>query len=349
MSRAGLVRVVDRIAVRVVRGDTVESVHRASLAVTDRGGRLVASWGDASLVAFLRSAAKPLQALALLETGAAQRFGVSDEELAVVAGSHNGEDRHVALVQGLLDRVGLGVPALRCGVHAPYGKEAAKRVGPNFTALHHNCSGKHAGMLAVCVHRGWDPATYRDPSHPLQRQILENVAHETGLDPSQVAVGVDGCGVPSFAVPLRRAARAFARLMDAEAIRGDRGRALRRLRDAMLAHPDLVAGEDRIDTRFMRAVAGDLWVKAGAEACYGFGVRPKGWGGALKIEDGATRAVPPVLFRTLEGLGVVDERAARALDGVWNEPVRNWEGRAVGRVECELPLRRPARRAAVSA
>lgn len=340
---------MDRIAVRLLRGDVVESTHRASVAVCDRQGRLAASFGDPKLVTFVRSSIKPLQALPLIETGAADHFGFTPEEIAITCASHNGEERHVGLAQSILSKIGLGPEALLCGAHAPYNRAAAKRVGEAFTALHNNCSGKHAGMLATTVHNGWDPQTYLDPSHPLQQVILKTVSDETGVPVTDIGIGVDGCSAPNFALPLRAAARAYARLMAAEGIRGGRGRALARLRDASLAHPEVVAGEDRLDTRFMRAFGGDVWVKAGGEACFGMGIKSLGLGVCLKIEDGAWRAVGPLLFRILEELGVARETHREALQALREEPQKNWAGRLVGRLECDVQLKFSRPRATAAA
>jgi len=329
---------MDRVAVKVYRGDVVESVHRASVAVVDSKGRLVASFGDPDLVTYVRSSIKTVQALPLLETGAADRFAFSEEELAAACSSHNGEDLHTRIVAGILHKIGLDTSALRCGAHAPYDKATAERVGRAFTPLHNNCSGKHAGMLAVCVHKGWDVSTYLNPEHPLQKRIRALVAEEAGAPEKELAVGIDGCGAPNFALPIRRTAQIFARLMSGDELPGDRGHELSRLRDAMLAHPDVVAGTGRVDTQFMRAFRGRVWVKAGGESCYGMGVRERGLGIVAKVEDGASRAVPPLLFRILEDLGVVNERERRELEPVIDEPVRNVAGREVGRIACDIHL-----------
>lgn len=335
---------MDPIAVRVLRGGSTESVHRAGLAVADARGRLVASFGDPKLVTFLRSAAKPMQAVALVESGAADRFGFGPKELAISCGSHSGEPVHTALVEAMLARIGLTPDHLRCGPHAPYDKAEAERLGKSFTNLHNNCSGKHAGMLAVCVHKGWDVATYLDPSHPLQAWIRNVVAQETHVDSEEIRVGVDGCGVPCFAVPLRAAAGAYARLARPEAIRGDRGRTLRRLRDAMLAHPDLVAGTHRLDTDFMRAFPGRFLGKVGGEAVHGAALPTLGLGVLTKVHDGNYRALGPILWRILEELGVGPPTDAEASARHVEEPVRNVAGRPVGELLCDVRLKRRAAR-----
>ena len=336
---------MDPIAVRLIRGNTVESVHRAAIAVVDAKGKLVASFGRPGLVSFMRSSAKPMQAVSLIESGAASRFGFGEREIAIATGSHNGEARHTDLVLSMLDRIGLGPEALKCGRHAPYGQEAATQVGDRFTSLHHNCSGKHAGMLAVCVHKGWDVPTYQSPDHPLQQEILRVVAKETGLRPDRIEIGVDGCGVPTFAVPVRSAARAFARLVDPSAIRGTRSETLSTIRDSMRRQPFFVAGTERLDTELMTAAEGNLIVKAGAEAFYCAGLVDERLGIAIKIEDGATRAVPAALVGTLKGLGVVGSEFLAATKKQWDEPIRNVAGRIVGRYESVLKLKRRSTRA----
>lgn len=329
--------------VRVMRGELVESLHRAHVVVSDAQGGLVAYAGDPDFVTFLRSSAKPLQAISFVETGAMDRYGLDARALAVAAGSHNGEELHTAAAQRILDAAQLKPTDLRCGAHAPYSKSAADRIGTQFTALHNNCSGKHAGFLATCAHNGWDLPTYLEPHHPLQALIRRNVAEESGVPDARVGVAVDGCGAPTFSLSLRSAARAFARLSAAETVPGERGQTLRRIRDAMMAHPDLVAGEDRVDTRLMRAFAGEVWVKAGAEACYAMGLKSRGLGIVIKVEDGTSRAIPLLLIRTLEALIDIPDMARATLAEMANEPIRNVAGRAVGRLECELTLAKPAR------
>ncbi|MBI2077801.1 MAG: asparaginase [Euryarchaeota archaeon] len=340
---------MDPVAVRFVRGETVESVHRVSVAVADARGRLAGSFGDPRLVTFLRSSAKPMQLVPLVESGAADRFAFTPKELAIIAGSHGGEPDHIETVRGILAKIGLGEDSLQCGRHAPYHKESAERVGNGFTSLHHNCSGKHSGMLALAVHMGWDPRSYLAAEGPVQQAILKVVAKECGLAPDRIPIGLDGCGVSSFGVPLKAGARAFARLANPETIQGRRGVALRRIRDAMLAHPEMVAGTDRLDTDLMRRLAGRIVVKAGAEACYGAALVGRGLGVCLKVEDGGSRAVGPALVRVLEELGAISAPEKNSLRRHWGEPLQNVAGRVVGRVECDFRLRIPRRAVAATA
>jgi L-asparaginase II len=326
-------------AVLVWRGKVVESVHRAVIAVADPDGRLVARLGDAEAVTYLRSSAKPFQALPLVESGAADRFGLSPSELAVITGSHGGEDRHVKAVEGILAKAGLGPEALQCGVHKPYHGPTAERLGSHITALHHNCSGKHAGMLLLAAHLGVDPRDYIDPASAGQRRIRSTLADVAGVPLPQVQVGTDGCSAPNFALPMRAAARAFARLGQPESLPAHE-QALRRVRDAMLAHPEMVAGEGRFDTALMTAFQGRVLSKSGAEGFEGLAIPGRGWGIAIKVEDGNARASPPIVVRTLRQLRVAGKEHEAALAEHLGREQKNWAGRTVGKVEARFTLKR---------
>ncbi|MDQ3862808.1 MAG: asparaginase, partial [Actinomycetota bacterium] len=289
---AGLPRDAPVAAVR--RGALVESVHRGRLAVCDPDGNLLEAVGDPEAYIYARSSAKPFQALPLVLSGAAEAFGLTDRELAVACASHNAEEPHLAAVRSILKKAGLTEDDLQSGAHPPmYGPEAAKLIqsGEEPRPIHSNCSGKHAGMLAVCVHEGYETATYRDPDHPLQRRILSLIAEVCGLREDEVLLAGDNCGVPAFALPLRSFATGLARLTTGDALPGELAGAALRIRDAMREHPYMVAGTGRLDTDLMDST--DLLVKGGAEAVLAAGSQD-GWGMALKISDGSERAVRPV-------------------------------------------------------
>jgi L-asparaginase II len=302
------------------------------------------------LVSYLRSSAKPFQLLPLVESGGADRFGFTSAELAVIAGSHSGEPRHVAAVQSILNRIGLREDALQCGIHVPFNAAAAKALraeGREPSILHNNCSGKHAGMLAQAVDRGLSTHDYLDPQHPVQIAIRQRLAELGGITFDEIGVGVDGCSAPCFAMPLRAAALAFARLAEA----GSRGQeagskmqnaGLARVARAMLDHPEMVAGEGRIDTDVMRAVPGRLVSKAGAEGYHGLGlIRPDGsaWGIAIKIADGdGKRGGHPVIIEVLRQLGVLDDTALAKLQSYRAWPVTNHRGLEVGEVRANFKL-----------
>ena len=328
--------------VEVTRGRRVESEHRGAIAVVDASGRLSAHVGDVNLVTYLRSSAKPFQLLPLIESGAADRFGFTDAELAVIAGSHSGEPRHVEAVQSILHKIGLSDDALQCGIHAPFNADAAKALkaaSREPTILHNNCSGKHAGMLAQAIDRGLSTHDYLEPDHPVQITIRQRLAELGGITFDEIGVGVDGCSAPCFAMPLRAAALAFARLV------GARANGLQRVARAMLDYPEMVAGEGRIDTDVMRAVPDRLVSKAGAEGYHGMGLtQPDGsaWGIAIKIADGdGKRGGHPVIIEVLRQLGVLDDAALAALQSYRAWKITNHRGLEVGEVRANFKLVRP--------
>jgi L-asparaginase II len=306
------------------RGGLVESVHRGRFAVYDQWGEVLEAFGDPEPYVYLRSAAKPLQALPLILSGAADAFGLTDEELAVACASHNAEGPHLAAVRSILKKAGLSEDDLQSGAHPPmYGPEATKlaRGGEEPRPIHGNCSGKHAGMLAVCVHEGYQTISYRDPGHPLQRRILGLIAEVCGLREDEVLVAGDNCGVPAFALPLRSVATGLARVVTGKALSDELADAAFRVGDAMRAHPFMVAGSGRLDTELMEQT--HLLVKGGAEAVLAV-ANPEGWGMALKISDGSRRAVRPAALVALEHMGVEV--------GDESSTVRGLHGEAVGEI-----------------
>ena len=288
--------------------------------------------GDAEGYVYARSSAKPFQAIPLVLSGAAEALELTDDELAVACASHNAEKPHLAAVRSILEKAGLSEKDLQSGAHPPlYAPAAAElaRNGEEPEAIHGNCSGKHAGMLALCLHQGWETRSYRDPDHPLQRWILEIVARFCGLGRDEILLGGDGCGVPAFGMPLENLARGFARLATGERLPEDLAGAAERLRRAMREHPYMVAGTGRLDTAVMGG--SDLVCKSGAEAVFCAGSLD-GWGLALKISDGASRALRPAV------LTVLARRGVEVSDPPLSPPVRDLHGAAVGRI---VPLGQP--------
>jgi len=287
--------------VESTRGDLVESAHRVSVAVVDRDGRLVASAGDPVLVTFWRSAAKPFQALPLVADGAADRFGFGAEELALAVASHSSEPVHLEVASAMLRKIGLDESALACGPHPPMSPAIAEQVvrqGIIMTPRWSNCAGKHAGMLALALAHGWPVVGYAERGHPVQQRILAEVERWTDVPAGQLAQGVDGCTAVAFGLPLRAMALAYARFgVSNESATG-------RLRDAMVRHPDLVAGQDRLETDLGRAVPGRAIAKVGADGIFCATLPAAGLGVALKVEDGDMRSSALALlavFRALAG------------------------------------------------
>lgn len=319
--------------VEVTRGDLVESVHRVAACAVDATGRILYSAGDVEAPIYLRSAAKPFIAAAVIEAGALQRFELDAREIAVMAASHAGESFHTQAVLSILHKIGMDVSALRCGAQPPYNEAAAnelRQAGREPTALHNNCSGKHAGILALCKTIGADPSTYLSADNPAQRRILEFCARCSDEDAARWPVGIDGCGIPVYATSLRKAALAFARLASLAGMEPGYTGALRIVRDAMLACPRYVAGTGQLDTELMLAGEGNVVSKAGAEGMHGVAAIVQGYGYVSKVLDGSSRARGPSTIAALRGLGVLDEEKAEKLARFARPRVYNRAGYTVG-------------------
>lgn len=328
------------LQVEARRSGLTESVHRITAAVVDAGGRLIASSGDPSLVTYWRSAAKPFQALPLVEDGVLAKYRMGREELALACASHSSEPRHRDLTDRMLAAIGCEERQLACGPHPPLGPQVARQVAVQHTTLTprwSNCSGKHAGMLALARYHGWPTEGYERAGHPVQHRILEAVSRWTGLTMSDIGLGVDGCTAVCFALPVTAMAHAYAGLATAPTD------AMRAVRDAMLAHPELIAGEGRICTDLMRALPGQVIAKVGAEGIHCAALPAAGLGIALKVEDGDMRASPPALLAILRGLEKRLPPAARLAPGAlpqWTTPVlRHTRGDRVGEIAARGGLR----------
>jgi L-asparaginase II len=323
------------LLVDVMRGGLVESQHRVAACAVDARGRVLFSAGDLEARVYLRSSAKPFIAAAVVQSGAAAKFGLDAREVAVMTGSHAGQPIHVEAVQSILRKIGLDASALQCGVHAPYDEAAAEELrsrGEAPTQLHNNCSGKHAGILALCLTIGADPATYLSAENPAERAILDFCARVSDDDAATWPIGVDGCGIPVYATGLRNAALSFARLASPETVGERDAAALRAVRDAMVAFPEYVAGDGQLDTELMRAGKGSLVSKAGAEGVQGVGVLPQAIGYASKVLDGGARARGPSTIAALRRLNALDASQAELLTRFARPVVYNRAGRKVGEI-----------------
>jgi L-asparaginase II len=316
------------VLVEVTRGSEVECRHRGEIAVVDKDGKLRAGLGDPATLVCMRSLAKPFQTLPLITTGAAQAFGFGPEELALMSGSLSGQDFQVELVQKILARLDLTPEALLCGSHAPLHRPTAKalaQAGEKASALHHTCAGKHASMLALCVHHGWPVADYLNPAHPVQQLILKTVAGMMGLKSGDIPVALDGCSAPVFYVPLADIARGFARLAAAP---GDSPEGI--IMSACLSHPRHIAGDGRLETTIMQTLPDRVFAKTGAEGGFALALAEEGLGVALKIEDGASRPLGPAIIEVLQQLGVLAAEAQAAMESLWRPVIRNHRKQEVG-------------------
>jgi L-asparaginase II len=326
------------VLVRIRRGGRTESQHRGAFAAV-REGRVVAARGDVEVPVFVRSAAKPFQVLPLLETGAADRFGVTARELVLAAASHDGRDEHERVARDLLARGGFEEADLRCGSHPSLDPEVAASLaeaGVCPTPLRNNCSGKHAAFLLLGRHLGEPKERYLDPEGAAQRAVREAVASACGLPSEEIACATDGCSAPTFALPLVGLALGFERFATPDGFDPPRARAASRVMEAVRAHPEMVAGERRLDTRLLRATGGRIFAKVGAEGIHAAGVVGGRVGIALKIDDGGSRARAPLLLALLRALDLLSPVELESLGPPADRVLRNHAGLPVGEVEVSL-------------
>ena len=337
--------------VAVKRGSITESRHRGHIAAVDGTGRIVAKLGAPHNVTFLRSSSKPHQAIPLIASGAADHFGFTEKEIAIACASHNGEVIHTETVAGMLKKIGLDMSALKCGAHEPYSAEAARELreaNKQPTVLHNNCSGKHTGMLALALYLNAPTESYDEPENAVQLNIARVIEQFSGIPVEDIAVGIDGCGVPTFGVTVRAMALMYARLVSPPDEFDDATRqACRRIVSAMTNYPEMIGGRaERLDTVIMRAAPGEIISKVGAEGVYTAGVLPcaewpSGLGVALKIEDGEDRrARPTAVIESLRQLGVLKEESLEALKPYSSFSILNRRGDTVGEVNASFELQR---------
>ncbi len=343
------------ILVDVTRGSAIESAHCGALAVLDADGAVVATLGDIDRPIFPRSAVKVLQALPLVASGAADALALSDAELALACASHGGEERHAQTAAGMLAKAGLDAGALECGAHWPYNEAAARALAAQRRvpdALNNNCSGKHAGFLCLaCALHGGQPDLQRyvrgyvGAEHPVMREVTAALQSVTGYDLANTPHGIDGCSIPTFAIPLRQLARAFARVGTGAGLSMDHARAARRLRGAVAAEPFMVGGSGRFDTRVMERLGARVFCKVGAEGVYCAALPERGLGVAIKIDDGNNaRAAEVVMAAVIEAFVALDDAEAVFMRGLSELPLKNWNGIEVGRLVAAPLLRTLAAR-----
>jgi len=327
------------VLVEVARGALVESRHRGAAVVADADGKQIFAVGDVTAPIFPRSAIKALQALPLLESGTVERYGLTDEELALACASHSGEAAHVAGVERMLAKAGLDPSALRCGAHWPISQSAAAalaRIGTP-SALHNNCSGKHAGFLclacAMKAETAVDHADYIRPDHPVQRQVRAVLEDLTGAVLGEELCAIDGCSVPTWAIPLRNLAVAFAKFGAGHGLALQRARAAARLRQACANKPWYVAGTGRFCTEIMQRFGGRVFVKTGAEGVFCGALPEEGLGIAVKCDDGASRAAQAIMAALIARFLPLDAADRAALTPFAEPVLRNWNGIEVGKVK----------------
>ena len=336
------------------RADTIESIHYGAFAVVDSNGRLIASHGDPDTITYLRSSSKPFQALPLVESGAAANWSFTPKEIAITCASHAGTDDHAQTLIGMQAKIGISQEHLQCGIHNPMDKDTAINLilrGEQSTPNRHNCSGKHTGMLAFAQANNLPLESYLDSKHPLQQRILQTICDLCSLEPEQVEIGIDGCSAPNFAMPLRNAALGFARIIDPWELPSQRAAACQIITNAMISHPDMVAGPGRFDTCLMVAAHGKVVSKGGAEGYQAIAIKPgvlgaqsPGIGIAIKISDGdpSSRARSAVALQILIQLGALTSQEAQSLDEFGpNFLIHNWRNILVGQANTVFLIEDP--------
>lgn len=322
--------------VEILRGEVVESRHRVHIAIVHAEQGLTACAGNPAHVSFVRSAIKMFQALPFVEEGGVERFSLTEEELALCTASHGGEPFHVAAAQSILAKAEMHEPDLACGPHPPMhvpSAEALRRAGVKPSRIHNNCSGKHSGLLAFTRQSGWQTRGYHEIDHPTQQRILTTLSKWMDVPAEDIEYAVDGCGLPTFAIPLDAVACGCARFAAAAA---DGQPAPARLFQAMTEHPEYVAGTDRLCTDLMRAAGGSLFAKVGAEGFYCAGIPSQRLGIAIKVEDGATRASEPALIATLRDLNALGAAEVARLSRYAEPPILNTRGEVVGSIHAHV-------------
>ena len=355
--------------VEVTRGPIIESIHFGSFVIVDTTGKVIAAVGNPETVSYLRSSAKPFQALPFVERGGVEYFGLTDRELAILCASHLGTDDHVAVIQGIHRKLGVSASDLLCGMHTPGDVETAERMflnGEANTPLRHNCSGKHTGMLAHCLLRGLPIEDYINPAHPIQQTIFQTFSEITGVPLDQIPLGTDGCSAPVFVVPMRAAAWAFAQLADPSALPEPRRSALHHIFRAMTSNPDMIAGPGAFDTELMTIGAGRILTKGGAEGYQAIALLPgacgagsPAYGITIKISDGdlserdrethgnhiahdgCGRARTTVSIEILRQLGALTASQIAALQSYARRPQYNWRHIQVGEIRSIFDLALP--------
>lgn len=333
-----------QVLANVIRGETVESVYCGHLSIIDGNGNTVTSLGDPSTVTYFRSSAKAFQAIPFLTSGAAEAFNFSEDEVALAVASHSGEPMHTEIAARMLAKAGFSESDLQCGAHLPFSETEAHRMlaaGEKPTQLHNNCSGKHAAMLAFAKHIGADTATYLSPDNRIQKRILRCVADFTELPLDNIAVGVDGCSAPIFALPVAAMAKSFMNLIRPTNFPELAQKACRRIVDAMLSFPELIGGSTRLDTMLMNAAPARIVSKVGADGVWLCGVLPcekwpPGLGIALKVADGDDYRARPVI--AIEILRQLDVLSTNDLAEMSPMPVKNRRGDVVGYVKMTFEL-----------
>ncbi len=326
--------------VQITRGNLTENIIRGDIVVLDQNGHLNAVCGNSQKKAYLRSAAKPIQAIVAVREGVLEYFDITDEELAVMCASHIAEEVHIKAILSILQKISLDESALACGTDYSYDPELREKRIANHVqkrAVFHNCSGKHACMLAICKMKGWDTRTYYLPDHPVQQRILDEICNFSGLSRNQITVGIDGCGVPVFAMPLERMALMYANLAHPN-FSEDYAESCQRICKAMTTYPLMVAGTGQFASVVMQVSQGNILAKPGADGIFCSHIFDRGLSVAVKMEDGNGEVLSLVMMSVYQQLGVLNAQQLEALQSFACVNNKNCRGEVVGMKESIFEL-----------
>ncbi|WP_027307946.1 asparaginase [Caloramator sp. ALD01] len=334
---------MSEIFVEVTRGPLVECVHRGDAVVVDKTGKVLAYSGDAYKLTYIRSAAKPIQTMNVILSGAADRFNFNDKEIAIMCASHYGEEFHINTLNEMLKKINIKKEALLCGetysINQAYRHKQLKE-NHSITTLNSDCSGKHIGVVATCLHKGYGLIDYNTKEHPVQKDTLEVVAKVCDINKDKIIIGVDGCSVPVFGMPIYNMALGYARMVTGYGLNEEYKASAERVYNSMVAHPEMVAGTNGFCTELIKAAGGKLIGKLGAEAVYCIGIKDLGIGIAVKIEDGNYRALYPAVMKILEDLKILNYNEINRLLNFKNPPNLNNKGVKVGELRAVVEMKK---------
>lgn len=329
------------IIAKTYRGNMVDLTHIGHIAVVNHKGELLYYYGDPNRVTFARSSAKPIQAIPVLESGAIEKYGITDKEIAIFCASHSGEDFHVKTVESILKKAELNKDYLQCGSHYPiadYASKELKSKGLEPENIHCNCSGKHSGMLITAKYYGEDLDSYYKQEHPVQRRIMNTLSEVCEYDENKIITAIDGCGVPVHAMPLYKFAHGFAKLSKPEVFNPIRKKVVSKIITSMTKYPEMVGGTNRICTDLMKICGDRLFAKSGASAYYAIGLKDKGIGIAFKIEDGNSKIMPAIVLETLKQLKIITDKELKQLEKYYILDIKNHKKEIVGQTKTEFDL-----------
>ncbi|MCJ7789664.1 MAG: asparaginase [Candidatus Atribacteria bacterium] len=331
------------VLIKIYRGNLIENIYRGDIAIVDKKGKSIFSVGDNKKITYWRSAAKPIQVMPVIYSGAADKYKLTAKEIAIMASSHNGEEKHIELIYKILDKIGLDEKALLCGAHPPFHKPTAKYLYKNkikISPIYNPCSGKHVAQLTLCQYYGWRINDYYKLEHPVQQMILDVVVKMTEYPKEKIYLGIDGCGVPVFGLPIKNMSFAYTRIVNWELLFSEYQQAAKRIFLSMIKYPDIVGGTDRFDTDLMRVSEGKLLAKSGADGVFCIGVRNEnGMGITIKMESGNMKFLPLVVVQILYQLKILPKEKLNQLKKYCPLWMKNYRNGKVGKFISDFELR----------